>query len=83
MPSGVFDPRGAEAYLTVRRAPRGEKTSLRGMHRRPQQETGEKCGLVGGRDIVVRCRPSDEGGADRVAQSSCAEWFLQEDQVSG
>ena len=46
VPSGVFDPRGAEAYVTVRRAPRGEKTSLSGVHRRPQQETGEKCGLT-------------------------------------
>ena len=46
VPSGVFDPRGAEAYLTVRRAPRGEKTSLGGVHLRPQQETGEMCGLA-------------------------------------
>jgi hypothetical protein len=34
--SGVFDPRGAEAYLTVRRAPRGEKAPLSAVHRRPQ-----------------------------------------------
>ncbi len=36
---------GAESYLTVRRAPRGEKASLGAVHRRPQQEAGEKCGL--------------------------------------
>ena len=45
MPSWVFDPRGAEAYLTVRRAPGGEKTQLGAVHRRPQQTAGEKCGL--------------------------------------
>ena len=45
VPSGVFDPRGAEAYSTVRRAPRGEKTPLGAVHRRPQQEAGEICGL--------------------------------------
>ena len=61
--TGVFDPRGADAYLTVRRAPRGEKTSLGGVHRRPQQETGEKCGLgentpPGG----VHRRPQQETG---------------------
>jgi hypothetical protein len=33
------------AYSTVRRAPRGEKTPLGAMHRRPQQEAGEICGL--------------------------------------
>ena len=37
--------RGAESYLTVRRAPRGEKTPLGAVHRRPQQEAGEICGL--------------------------------------
>ena len=45
MPSGVFDPRGAEAYSTVRRAPRGEKTLLGAVHRRPQQTVGEICRL--------------------------------------
>jgi four helix bundle protein len=33
---GVCDPRGAEAYLTVRRAPRGEQTPLGAAYRRPQ-----------------------------------------------
>ena len=42
----VLDPRGAEAYLEVRRAPRGEKTNLGAVHRRPQQEAGEICGLT-------------------------------------
>ena len=46
MPSGVSDLRGAESYFAVRRAPRGEKTSLGAVHRRPQQEAGEICGLV-------------------------------------
>jgi len=36
VPSGVCDPRGAECVLAVRRAPRGEKTPLGEMHRRPQ-----------------------------------------------
>jgi hypothetical protein len=45
LPSGVFDPRGAERVLEVRRAPRGEKTPLGTMHRRSQQEAGEICGL--------------------------------------
>ncbi len=43
--SGVFDLRGAERVLAVRRAPRGEKTPLGAMHRRSQQEAGEICGL--------------------------------------
>jgi len=46
VPSGVFDLRGAESYLTVRRAPRSEKTPLGMVHRRPQQKAGEKCGLA-------------------------------------
>jgi endonuclease-3 len=46
VPSGVSDPRGAESYLKVRRAPRGEKTPLGAVHRRPQQKAGEKCGSV-------------------------------------
>ena len=33
---------GAECVLTVRRAPRGEKTPLGTVHRRPQPEAGEK-----------------------------------------
>ena len=45
MPSGVFDVRGAESFLTVRRAPRSEKTPLGAVHRRPQRKAGEKCGL--------------------------------------
>ncbi len=49
MSRGVFDPRGAEAYLTVRRAPRGEKTPLGVVPRRPQKKAGEKCGLGLGR----------------------------------
>ena len=48
MPSGVLDPRGAESYLKVRRAPRGEKTPLGAVHRRPQQEAGGICGLGAG-----------------------------------
>jgi hypothetical protein len=46
MHSGFFDPRGAERVLAVRRTPRGEKTMLGVVHRRPQQEVGEICGLV-------------------------------------
>ena len=45
VPSGFFDPRGAERVLAVRRAPRGEKRPLGAMHRRSQQEAGEICGL--------------------------------------
>ena len=40
-----FDPRGAETYLTVRRASRSKKTPLGAVHRRPQQKAGEKCRL--------------------------------------
>jgi len=47
--SGVFDPRGAERVLTVRRAPRGEKTPLGAVHRHPQQKVGEICRLGPGR----------------------------------
>ncbi len=36
---------GADAYLTVRGAPRGEQTPLGAGHRRPQQKAGEICGL--------------------------------------
>jgi hypothetical protein len=32
---------GAQAYLTVRRAPRGEQTPLGAVHRRPQQKPHE------------------------------------------
>jgi len=39
-------PRGAERVLSVRRAPRGEKTLLGAVYRRPQQEAGEICGLA-------------------------------------
>ena len=45
VPSGVFDPRGAERVLAVRRAPRGEKRPLGAVHRRAQQEAGEIRGL--------------------------------------
>ena len=41
-----FDPRGAESYLTVRGAPRGEKTLQSAVHRRPQQKTRGICGLA-------------------------------------
>ena len=37
---------GAERVLAVRRAPRGEKTPLGTVHRRPQQKVGEICGLT-------------------------------------
>ena len=43
--SGVFDLRGAERVLAVRRAPRCEKTPLGATYRRPQQKAGEICGL--------------------------------------
>jgi len=46
VPSGVFDLRCIESYFTVRRARRSEKTTLGAVHRRPQQEAGEKCGLA-------------------------------------
>jgi hypothetical protein len=47
-------------YLTVRRAARCEKTPLGAVHRRPQQEAGEKCGLVflEQRDVILK---HDEG----------------------
>ena len=48
VPSGVINPRGAESYSTVRRAPRGEKAPLGRVHSRPQQEAGEMSGLGGG-----------------------------------
>jgi len=48
VPRGVCDLRGADAYLTVRGAPRGEKTLLGAVHRRPQQKVGEICGLKPG-----------------------------------
>ena len=40
---------GAERVLAVRRAPRGKKTPLGAIYRRPQQKAGEICGLRGGR----------------------------------
>ena len=46
--SGVYDLRGAERVLAVRRAPRGEKTPLGAAHRRPQQKASEICGLIAG-----------------------------------
>ena len=45
MPSGVCDLRGAKRVLAVGRAPRGEKTPLGAVHRRPQPTVGEICGL--------------------------------------
>ena len=48
VPSEVFDLRGAESYLTVRRAHRGEKTPMGAVHRRPQQKAGEISGLNAG-----------------------------------
>ena len=45
VPSGDLEPRRAESYLIVRRALRGEKDPLGGVHRRPQQEAGEERGL--------------------------------------
>ena len=62
MLSGVFDLRGAESYLTVRRAPRSEKTPLGAVHRRPQQAIGEICGL-GRREAVWCLLPSGRQGA--------------------
>jgi hypothetical protein len=47
-PSRVFDPRGAESHVTVRRAPRGEKTRLGGVRRQPQQQAGEMGGPESG-----------------------------------
>ena len=80
VPSGVFDPRGAEAYLTVRRAPRGEKTSPGGVHRRPQQETGEKCGLgprFGG-DRLQRGRVGVHGRHEVTALRSSGAWVVDD-----
>ncbi len=56
-PSEVFDPRGAERVLAVRRAPRGEKTPLGAVHRRPQQKAGEICGLVclEAKSSIIKC----------------------------
>jgi hypothetical protein len=45
VPRVVFDPRGAEAHLTVRRAPRGEKTAMGAVHRASRPEAGESSGL--------------------------------------
>ena len=38
-------PRGPQAYSTVRRGARREHGRAYAMHRRPQQEVGERCGL--------------------------------------
>ncbi len=59
--SGVYDPRGADSYLTVRGAPRGEKTPLSAVHRRPQQKTGEIGGLVHDQDTCLDVVPEKEG----------------------
>jgi len=51
---------GAERVLAVRRAPRGEKTPLGAVHRRPQQEAGEICRLAirgTGTSAILRRRP--------------------------
>ena len=45
VPGGVCDPRGADAYSSVRGAPQGEKTPPGAVHRRPQPEAGEICRL--------------------------------------
>jgi hypothetical protein len=66
VPSGVFDLRGAESYLTVRRAPRSEKPPLGAVHRWPQQEAGEKCGLVFPKHR--RCENDSEGGLKSTLQ---------------
>ena len=58
--SGAYDPRGADSYLTVRGAPRGEKTPLSAVHRRPQQKTGEICGLVHDQDTCLDVAPETE-----------------------
>ena len=67
VPSGVFDSRGAEAYWTVRRAPRGEKTLLGKVHRRPQQEPGEVSGPVslGAEDLDEIAELDAEAFGDR------------------
>jgi len=76
VPSGDLEPRGAESYLTVRRAPRGEKAPLGAVHRWPQQKAGEKCGLrpsghpdraeggKRGQRSGIGAIPYREGGAD-------------------
>jgi len=46
VPSGVFDLRGADSYLKVRRAPGSEKKPLDAVHRWTEQKAGEKCGLA-------------------------------------
>ena len=71
MPSEVFDPRGAESYVTVRRAPRSEKTPLGVVHRRPQPEAGEKCG----RTAAVTW-PSIENSEYRIEKSIDEPRFL-------
>jgi len=68
--SGVFNLRGAESYLTVRRAPRSEKTPLGAVHRRPQQEAGEICGL--GRTIASDANVRRDVTAQRPALSKSA-----------
>jgi len=65
VPSGVFDPRGAERVLVVRRAPRGEKTPLGAVHRRPQQKAGEICRLG---DPRPACRATMVGASKRTQE---------------
>ena len=72
MPGGVFDLRGAQSYLIVRRARRCEKMPLGMVHRRPQQKAGEKCGL-GARGVArVRLprRGEFEGGESHLMRDS-------------
>jgi phosphoglycolate phosphatase-like HAD superfamily hydrolase len=80
VPSGVYDPRGAESYLTVRRAPRGEKTPLGAVHRRPQQKAGEKCGLEPDSGLLERLRPLRDdalGGGDGFRSDALYATFTE------
>jgi len=63
---------GADSYLTVRGAPRGEKTPLGAMYRRPQPEAGEICGLG-----LVSFDPPSRPDLVRPPQNHCAGTLLQ------
>jgi len=75
VPSGIFDLRGAESYLTVRRAPRSEKTPLGAVHRRLQQEAGEKCGLAPSMNHNQPPRPSITPTSRKVAAGPARRGF--------
>jgi hypothetical protein len=77
VPSGVFDPRGAESYFTVRRAPRGEKTPLGAVHRWPQQKAGEKCGLgpSGHPDRAEGGKRGQRSGIGAITHKVGGSWF--------